>query len=136
MCYIRHFNFLPPEFIFEDMLTWKIRKVLASEHFELFRIFLFGIVLYSVDVGTDLAFIVKLMPIRSHAYKVHVISMIGLIVFLLPGVLMALKSVSNIRIYFYYNNNAWIKLTWKKSPLLLPYFLLMPIWGIFVPLIR
>lgn len=121
------------------MWKWKVKQFLASEYVELLKVILFGIVLYSVDVITDLQFVARLIQIKTNIpvfFVFFIIPFLGLSFILLPGLLMALQSISKKRIDLYYSNNAWIKLTWKTSPLLLPYFIVMPIWGVFVPLTR
>ena len=120
---------------------WKIKKVLYSAHFQMIQVALFGIVLFCLDIGTDVAFTLNLLRIKSSRGDIayffkEILPWLSLSMIAIPGIFMALTSLSRGRLDLFCSDNLWINLTWLTSPLILPYLIIMPVWALFVPLLR
>ena len=118
----------------------KIRKGWSSATCQFCKTLFLGVILYLCDIGTDLRWACFLLSLPSSDNKWiqlrRVWPISTLIVMLLPGLLMAIKSICSRRLDLFHADTAWIKLTVVTCPLVIPYLLLMPVWATMVPLIR
>ena len=136
---------------------WRLRRFFSSATVQIVFVSVSGLLLYIVDVISDIRWTSILLSLPGYRANTtdqcrdkychefyfqwkYIYSTLwpamSLIVIGLPGIFMALYSLCEKKLDMYHHDQAWIKLTVKSSPLLIPYILFMPLWAVVVPIFR